>query len=440
MSDRNDGGGTEGKRRPRTAGNRDGRPWKRPDGRWTARAYGPDGGRPQYVYGATKTAANNARKDRERDLAEGLPTGRDETVAQFFDRWTAKTLPQQVRSRHLDPNTADSYADNARLHIVPHLGHIQLRKLTVSHLREWQAELLAKPSGRARKTLRPGETELPPPPTLSVRTVAYQLAILHRALNDAMRDEIVTRNVASLIEPPRADKGEEKAKAESRKLTKEQTRRLLAEAASDPLWCYWLVVLTLGLRRGEGLGLRWQDIDWDAKTIRLEHSVQRLRGERDPETGRRKGQLVLKALKTDASEATVPAGAGLLRALRKHRKEQEAVQLRAAEWLGVGLVFATPAGTALEPRNVYRAWTEEICARAGCECRIHDLRHACGTYLAGAGIHPKAIQATLRHARMETTEIYVHALEEVNRDAADAMDAIVTDLRKRPRRRGAEGA
>ena len=288
--------------------------------------------------------------------------------------------------------------------------------------------------GRRRRKLRPGETELPAPPTLSIRTVAYQHAILRRALNDAMRDELVTRNVAELIQPPKEAKAVRVAKAEAKKLSKDETAALLAETVTDPLACYWVVVLTLGLRRGEGLGIRWSDIDFDRKTIRIERSIQRRRGERDPETGQRRGTLVAKSLKTDKSEATVAAGDGVLPTLRKHKREQDKVRLQAQAWLPSDLVFTTPIGTALDPRNVYRAW-EDICRRAGVKARIHDLRHANGTYLADAGKHPKAIQAHLRHARMATTEIYVHALDEMSRDAAETMDAIVTELRRRPRKR-----
>ena len=109
--------------------------------------------------------------------------------------------------------------------------------------------------------------------------------------------------------------------------------------------------------------------------------------------------------------------------------------MRAKAWLDADLVFTTSAGTALEPRNVNRAW-ERVCGKAGVSAHIHDLRHACGSYLAGEGIPLKAIQATLRHSRMATTEVYIHALAEVNRDAADTMDAIVTGLRSASRRTG----
>ena len=204
---------------------------------------------------------------------------------------------------------------------------------------------------------------------------------------------------------------------------------LLQASSDDTLWCYWLVVLTLGLRRGEGLALRWADFDFASRTVRLEATIQRLRGDADPQTGRRRGPLVRKDMKTDASEATAPVGEGLIDALERHQREQRAARMRSKAWLDADLVFTTSVGTALEPRNVNRAWAA-VCARAGVPgARIHDLRHACGTYLADQGFPLKAVASTLRHARTSTTEIYVHAIEERNREAAESMDAYVTRLR-----------
>ena len=95
------------------------------------------------------------------------------------------------------------------------------------------------------------------------------------------------------------------------------------------------------------------------------------------------------------------------------------------------MVFTTRFGTAIEPRNVNRAW-ERVCGRASVEgVRLHDLRHACASYLLAAGVSSKVVQRTLRHSRLATTELYLHALEEVPREAAEAMDGIVAALRER---------
>ena len=410
-------------RKPRTRANREGRVYQRSgDGRWAGTAYPPDGGKARYVYGRTREEAKQKKAALEKQLAEGI-AAKDDTLAVYLERWLATTLTQEAAAGHIALSTLDSYRDNTRKHIIPDLGHIRLRQLTPSRVRQWQHDLLCKPSGRPRRRLRKGERRLPPASPLSARTVAYCHAILRRALEDARRDELITRNVARLVKPPKGTARERPA------LTKDQVAALLEASGADPLWCYWLVVLTLGLRRGEGLGLRWGDIDFEARTIALSLTIQRIRGE-DGRT-----RLVAKELKTDASEATVPAGDGLLEALKAWQRQQRQARMRAKAWLDADLVFTTSAGTALEPRNVNRAW-ERVCGKAGVSAHIHDLRHACGSYLAGEGIPLKAIQATLRHSRMATTEVYIHALAEVNRDAADTMDAIVTGLRSASRRTG----
>lgn len=409
--------------------NKEGKPWQRTDGRWTARAYGPEANaKAHYVYGKTRAEAKEKREKLEADLAAGMPS-KDQSLGQYLEIWLTQTLPQEVAAGHLAASTLDSYADNARKHIIPALGHIRLRALTVSRVRQWQADLLEKPSSRVRRKLRPGEKKLPPPPVLSRRTVTYCHAILRRALNDAYRDELITKNNAALVKAPKAPKGA----AQPRGLTEDETVALLQASSDDALWCYWLVVLTLGLRRGEGLALRWDDFDFASRTVRLEATIQRLRGDADPETGRRRGRLVRKDMKTDASEATAPVGDELIKALQRHQRQQRAVRMRSKVWLDTGLIFTTSLGTALEPRNVNRAW-EAVCKRAGVPgTKIHDLRHACGTYLADQGFPLKAIASTLRHARTSTTEIYVHAIEERNREAAETMDAYVTRLRNASR-------
>ncbi|GGP98419.1 integrase [Actinomadura coerulea] len=424
-------------RKPRTRGNRDGRPYQRAsDGKWVATVYLPNGKR-KPVYGDTRKEADDKRKQAQREIDDNQPVtaGRTDTVEHYLTRvWLPVTLPQRVEAGKLAASTLDSYRDTCEKHVIPHLGRVRLVDLSTTHIRAWLLELARKPSGRSRKKLRPGETKLPPPETLSTRTVAYAHAVLRKALNDAVDDESVKRNVCLLVDAPTVER------KPPRELSKDEVRALLGAAAEHRLWAYWLLLLALGLRRGEGLGLRWEDVDLDAGTVRLVESVQRMRGEVDEETGRRKGRLVRKGLKTQASKATLKLPAFAVAALREHRTGQEDEQDAARLWVDEGLVFTTTIGTALEPRNVNRMW-EDICAAAGVErCRIHDLRHACGSFLFADGVDLKVIQGVLRHTRLSTTaEIYVHLLEEVKDAAAEAMDGMLVDLagERRKRRRSA---
>jgi integrase len=269
---------------------------------------------------------------------------------------------------------------------------------------------------------------------LSARTVAYCRAILHKALADAIRDEAagLDRNVADKVKPPK-----KRLKQPRPTITAEQASALLAEMDKDRLWCYWLLAFALGFRRGEGLGMRWADLDLRERTWTPLMTVQRLRGEKDGGTGaREKSRLVSKELKSGSSAEKVAIGATVAADLARWHREQMKIQLAAPRWAGHDLVFTTGVGTALEPRNVNRAWAG-ICERAGVPgVRLHDLRHACASYLLAAGVDLKTVQATLRHANLATTERYLHALQEVPRAAADAMDEILTVLHRPGRESG----
>lgn len=417
---------TAAKAKPKRNANREGRVWQRPDGRWTARVYGPEkGSKAHYVYGRTRDDCKTARKNLEDELAAGMPA-EDQTLAEYLETWITAMLPAEVATGHLAESTLDSYADNARKHIVPDLGHVGLRKLTPSRVRQWQAALLAKPSGRTPKKQPEGD-EPAAPATLSPRTAAYCHAILRRAMNDAWRDKLVAENPVARVKPAK-ERGEQKK--ERRVLTVDEMTALLAACDADRFSCYWLAVIQLGLRRSEGLAIRWSDVDFDARTILLRETIQRVRGAPDPETGRRRGKLVAKEMKTAESSKTVPFGDVLDGALRRLQREQAATRLKSRVWADRDLVFTTSIGTAIEPRNINRQWGL-ICERAGVEdAVIHDLRHAFGTYLAEDGVHPKALQTALRHARMATTEIYVHAAEELNRSIPERMDRRVASLRE----------
>lgn len=427
--------------------NRENKPYKRPDGRWRVRVYPPEGSirtKPFDVYGSTRAECKKNADERLEELKKGIAPNagdKDITVGAYFRTWLYKTLPQYVAAGSMRRSTMVSYQDNAELHIIPDpakgvptLAHIGLLELSAPTVREWQEAMLKKPSSRQRKKLREGETALPPPALLSRRTVAYNQTILQKAINDAVRDEVggLQRNVVELVEMPDGKKAS--AKAQSRRIAKRVIRpevasALLVAMADDPLWCYWLVGFSQGFRRGEGLGMRWPDLDLGALTWTPHLQVQWERGDKDPETGKRKGKLVTEPLKTDESEETVALTRTAASALARWEIEQNKMRLKAPRWAELDLVFTTKYGTALSPRNVNRAW-ERLRDAAGAPegTRLHDLRHACASYALAGGADSKSVQAYLRHARLSTTELYLHAVQEVPRSAADAMDKVIADL------------
>ena len=133
---------------------------------------------------------------------------------------------------------------------------------------------------------------------------------------------------------------------------------------------------------------------------------------------------------TIGSAAVLPLPAALVKALSSHQVRQRSQRLAAPFWADPELVFSTGIGTALEPRNVDRSW-KALCARADVRpLRIHDLRHATATFLLTAGVDMKVIQRTLRHSRHQTTaDVYAHVAEELQRGAAEGMDAVLRELR-----------
>jgi integrase len=380
------------------------------DGRWVGAVVVE--GRRRAVYGSTQREAREKVRSMVRSIEDGRPVtpGRGVTVAAYLTQWCEVTLPSRVRSGRLKPSTLDSYRDVVERHILPRLGKEPLGKLTPAMVRSWISAKQIEVGARGK--------------VLSSRTVAYFHAVLRKALADAMRDELVGRNVAALVEPPVV------RRAPVQPLTADEARRLLETAANDRLRVLWLVMLAVGLRRGEALALRWDDLDLDAGTVTISRSLQRLRGERNAETGRRRGTLREVAPKTEGSSATIALPASLVTALREHVEVQQLERMVARVWVDPGLVFTTYVGTALEPRNVNRSWTA-LCDRAEVRrVRLHDLRHSAASFMFAAGVDLKLVQTTLRHSRLATTaDVYAHVLDEVQHQAAERMDAVLRGLR-----------
>lgn len=185
----------------------------------------------------------------------------------------------------------------------------------------------------------------------------------------------------------------------------------------DRLEALWVLTVTLGLRQGELLALRWQDCDLDAGTLRVTGTLQRVAGalqRGEPKTPRSRRVLNLPALARGA--------------LRRHRARQAAERLQAGPcWQEQDLVFTTVVGTPLDARNVRRAFKQHL-RRAGLPAgvRFHDLRHTAATLLLAQGVHPRAVTETLGHSQIGLTlDTYSHVLPALRQEVAAQMDAIL---------------
>ncbi|WP_261563269.1 tyrosine-type recombinase/integrase [Frankia tisae] len=465
---------------------------------WAGQVRMPDGTRPT-VYGKTREDVREKITAALRAVQDGVPLVTTRmTVAQYLEQWVTIVLPSRVVAGTLAESTLESYSDQIRLHITPILGRHELRKLTTAHVRQWMTRKLTEPSSAgvaqravweaeaARKAAEREKEKAPrlgrtsairktpavqqvrkPIKPLSARSVRYLLVILTAALNDAVQEELLTRNVASLVQPPRS------ADAPVRALTEEEARRVLAVALVDRMAALWLVLLALGLRKGEALALRWDALELDAGTVAVVRKQRRRKAGIDPETGRQRWELVEEEdLKTKGSKAVLVLPSMVVTMLRAHRQGQDAAkaeldakaekavkdlaafagqhlpsgdagaptELEIIRWADPGLVFTTAVGRRIDPRNVNR-WWDAVCERAQVgHTRVHDIRHTAATMLFRAGVDLNEIRALLRHTRLATTaDIYVAVLEDVRRGTASSMDDILTRLQTPTKNTESEG-
>lgn len=219
-----------------------------------------------------------------------------------------------------------------------------------------------------------------------------------------VRREAELDNVAKLLKLPATRKHKRKA------WTSDEARRFLetARADSDPYYAAYVLVVVLGLRKGEVLGLGWDSIDLDVAELVVDWQLQRI--------GNR---LIRRETKTETSDATLPLPAICLTALGQRRTDQQAAQDTAGDtWHDFGLVFTTRYGTPIEPRNFNRYWDRRCDLASVRKITVHDARRTCGSLLADLDVHPRIAMAILRHAQFAITmEIYTEVSSQATRDA-----------------------
>lgn len=339
------------------------------------------------IYGKTRREVAEKLKALQREQLQGVSLAAEPlTLGAFLDRWLAEVVV--VRNR---PRTHASYSDTVRLYIKPHLGTTLLTKLAPEQVQGMLNALNAQ--------------------GLSPRTVTYTRAVLRKALNQALRWGHVPRNVATLVDVPAARR---KAIVP---LTQAQARALLKAVTGHRLEALYRLTLSLGLRRGEALGLRWQDVDLERKTLRVVMALQRF-----------KGKLVLDAPKTRSSARQLPLPDVLVSVLRAHRAAQEVERVEAGdEWQEHGLVFPSRTGSPTEPRNLVRHFKGALRAAGLPEStRFHDLRHSCASFLIAQGVHPRVVMEILGHSQIGITmDTYGHVLPETQRDAVDGITELL---------------
>jgi len=370
-------------------GNGEGSITRRKSGGWMAQftGYTAKGRKRKTLYGKTRqeVAAKLAKalSDREGGLvydAEGLKLG------EYLGRWLEDSVKGTVRN-----TTYERYEQISRARIVPMLGGVKLKALSPTHVRGLYKEKLS---------------------SLSPRTVQYIHVTLHKALKQAVSDGLIPRNATEAVKPPQV------RREEIRPLTPEQVKMLLEAASGDRLEALYVLAVHTGLRQGELLGLKWDDIDLETGTLQVRRALTTAKG------GPR-----LAAPKTKGSRRRVSLTGSAAQALKSHLERQlEEIDRAGSLWQENGLVFASETGAPLDRRDLTSRRFKPLLKRAGLpHFRFHDLRHTCATLLLTQNVNPKVVSEMLGHSSIAITlDTYSHVLPNMQDSAAHALEVALS--------------
>lgn len=326
------------------------------------------------------------------DAAVGhVVANKRQTIAAYLDAWL-----DMMRLRLREKSIVSYEVCIER--VVPVIGDIRITELKPSHIQACYAHLLQN-----------GMTGHP----LSARSVEQTHTVLHGALRQAVKLDLIPRNPADAVTVPRPKR------REMQTLTQDQCVTLFAATHNDWLGALWVLLITAGPRIGEALGLQWSDVDLNGRKVEIRRALQRQRG---------KG-LVIVEPKSSSSRRVLELSSFAVGALHDHRvRQMERRLLLGTQWSDSGMVFCSDIGTPLDPRNVLRGLHHVLTRNGLPVVRIHDLRHTAATLHLQEGTHPRAVQAMLGHASWALTmNTYSHVTPMMQRDAADRIDALFAE-------------
>lgn len=342
------------------------------------------------------------KKEAEKELAKWLVEiergtaieGSKMTVGEYLDHWLTTIARHAVRE-----TSYQAYETTIRVHLKPALSSVPLQRLSPARVQECYANLLA--AGHSAVVVNKCHLRL------------------SQALRQAVRWQMVSRNVCDAVDPPRV------IHKQAATWTAEDVKKFLAFADKDGYHPYWLLAITTGMRRGELLGLRWQDVDIARSRVHVRQSV----------TVGKKGAPIFQEPKTPKARRVIPIPVEVATALHQHRVQQNKARLACGPaWRDHDLVFTVADGGPINPGNLLRNM-RAIIAKINKDAKkdderlpvltIHALRHTHATLLLQQGQNAKVIQERLGHANISMTlSTYAHVLPNMQEEAADAIGAM----------------
>lgn len=356
----------------RRRSNGEGSIYQRKDGRWEGSAYFLTASGMQKrksFYGKTRAEVYAKLTEAKAQAERGIPVSEKVwRLGEYLDYWLANIIQSSKR-----PTTYVLYEYTVRLYLKPGLGQHRLDNLTVPIIQVFLNRKLAA-----------GDT---------ISKVTMIRDVLLSALTSAMRQELVFRNVAKLVQLPPVQR------AEVQPWTIDEATQFLEVAQADSFYPAFVLLLLYGLRRGEVLGLRWSDVDFEGAVLRVRQQVQRVAG-----------ILRIGEVKTKAGRRDLPLLSIASRVLASQQEHQRETKKTSNIRQGEELVFSTPTGEPLVPIKFVRRF-HRVCADHGIRrIKMHHLRHTTATFLKNLGVPAREAQLILGHSNVSVTQqIYQHS-------------------------------
>jgi integrase len=333
------------------------------------------------------------RKEAEAELARLLNDAHKGAHINVSNLTVEAWLWRWLDGKHdLSPVTRERYQDTIAKGIVPDLGEIELQKLKPIHVKTWLTKMVTSGS----RTSGP----------LSARTVRNSYLVLHGALKEAVKLDLLARNVADAVTPPKVEADEVEI------LNANQITALLKALTGSRLRPIAALALATGMRRGELLALSWQDVDLDKAALKVERSLEQT-----------KAGLRFKSPKTRHSRRTVSLPPSAVAMLGQHRKDQLELRFQ----LGMGkhepgaLVFCNHDGAPISPNSFSVVW-----GRTVPQVTFHALRHTHASALIAGGVDVVTISRRLGHSSPTITlSVYAHLFSEIDTKAAAAIEKVL---------------
>ena len=357
---------------------------RKSDGRWVGSLSLPDGTR-KVFYGKKQSEVIAKLDEAATDLRRGmLAVGSNTTLQEYLENWLENVHKPTIRL-----STYLNYRKLLKNYLVPGLGKVKIHRLTPQQVQGFYSQKMSE--------------------GLAPKTVNNIHGVLHKSLDNAVKWNILPRNVCDAVTPPRIPRKEKNV------LTKQQAHTLLEEVKAHRLEALLTLAITTGMREGELLALHWQDINFEDHSLQVKRAVSYFK-----EYG-----YVESEPKTAKSRRTIKLPVFVVDILIRHKVQQEEQRRQVGSaWIDKGLLFTNAQGYYFSSSTLRKVFRRFLVSIGLPHMRFHDLRHSAATILLAMKVHPKVVQEILGHSQITMTlDVYSHALPSMQEDVTKQWDS-----------------